>query len=95
MKPLINDIPVNGGILVGQDVAKTSKGSKPSSEIGWRYAQLTHTQDSFVIALRFLRLLNADNAVADVYTPLSRNFEITLDDISEIGILRKSSRALS
>lgn len=85
----IHLIPVDTQILMRKYVPKASQRRKRLGERGRKHAQLTLSQNGFVVVSRFGCSFQRNDPIADIDTALRCDLEIALNDVSEIGIAIK------
>ncbi len=70
-----------------QNITESSQGRQFERKINRQDTHLTHDQERLIVIAWFTCVTQRNKAVADVNTSLGSNFQVTLYDIAQIGIL--------
>jgi hypothetical protein len=81
---------------VDQDIAEARQRSNAPGKVRGNDSQLTHTQQCAIVVYRLTSPKQTDDAIAYVDAALSRDLQVALHDITEVGILvERASRFLA
>ncbi len=89
LQAFVNQIPVYGQILVGQDIAQAGYGSQFTGKCWRKHTQFPQPQDALIEVPWFWCPLQRNEAVGDVNAALNGDFQVAFHNIAQVHVLEK------
>ena len=82
-------VPVNAKVFMNENISEASHRCNIPGKIHGQNIFLTQEQKGAIVIQRLFHLFQGNNAICDVYTTLNRYFQISFNNIPQIGVLFK------